>query len=91
MGQHVDQVLSTKVSSIKSAVVSTSTETDLSLKSGNINEQVLTLFAIWSSTQSEMIDELGRGRWGGGRGKNKRYFWNCGDDHHILQCLRTIL
>jgi hypothetical protein len=36
-------------------------------------------------------DGRGGGRGGGGRGKRKKYCWNYGGEHHVIQCTRTIL
>jgi len=85
MSQHVDQVLAKDHSSSSSAFVFVKSKREIYYKHDNISRQLETLSAALSSSQSPTRSryELGsRGRGAGrntrGRGKEKRYCWNCG-------------
>jgi hypothetical protein len=101
MGQHVDRVLLRDSQS--SAFVFDAPENDINVKLDKVNKQLaklsaaLMLSTFGSSNESESrgggrsSDGRGGGRGGGGRYKRKNYCWNCGGDHHVIHCTRTIL
>jgi hypothetical protein len=101
MGQHVDQVLMRDSSLRSSAFVSDASTTYINVQLDKVNKQLSKLSAeLLSSTSSNESESWsggsggggrGGGRSGGGRGKRKKHCWNCGGDHHVLQCNRTIL
>ena len=69
---------------------------DIDIKLDNVTKQLSHLYAALFSSRSGPSSRNkyeGRGR-GGGRnaiGRGKKNCWNCGGDHDILQCLRTLL
>ncbi len=101
IGQHVDQVLLRDSSLQSSAFVSDASNTDIDVQLDKVNKQLSKLSAaLMSSTSSNKSEGRsggsggggrGGGRSGGGRGKRNKHCWNCGGDHHILQCTRSIL
>jgi len=99
--QHVDQVRES--SSHSSTFVSGSTDKDINGQLDKVNKQLAKLSAtLLPCTSSSSNESKGRGggrgsegrgggRGGGGHGNRKKCCWNCGGDHHVIQCTRTIL